>query len=552
MNSERDEASAALSDQALIAELSARLREAQETLDAIRNGDVDAVMVEHSGSSRIFTLENADRPYRFLIEQMKEGAVTLSTEGVILFGNQRLAELLGAPLEKIVGTGFKRFFTQDQWPALEQVMACQSNATSRAEFTLVASDHGLIPISISVTDIELDEGAGHVLGAVITDLTEQRAMEARLSQAQKMEAVGQLTGGLAHDFNNLLQAISGNLSLIKLRPNDQDKIGRWAENGLKAAARGAKLTSQLLAFSRSQQVDLRPVDTTALILGMEDLLLRTLGADIEIHYALDDAGVAVMADHTQLELAVLNLAINARDAMPGGGRLKIATVCRRIDDDAELAADDYLELSVSDSGTGMSEAVRSRAFDPFFTTKNVGEGTGLGLAQVYGIARQAGGTAHIESAPGRGTTVTLLLRRSMGQVPVEAEAADARSAIDIHGDTHVLVIDDDDDVRNFLAESLALLGYRVAQAADGFAGLAMMENVVSDVLVIDYAMPKINGAEVVKQARERGLTMPVIFASGYADTTALNEAVGLKATVLLKPFTIEQLASELENAILIR
>ena len=552
MSLERDEVSAALSDQALIDELTLRLQEAQETLDAIRNGDVDAVMVEHSGSSRIFTLENADRPYRFLIEQMKEGAVTLSTEGLILFGNQRLAELLGTPLEKIVGTGFKRFFTQDQWPGLDQVMACRSSATSRGEFTLAGSDHSLIPISISVTDIELDEGAGRVLGAVITDLTEQRAMEARLSQAQKMEAVGQLTGGLAHDFNNLLQAISGNLSLIKLRPHDQDKISRWAENGLKAAARGAKLTSQLLAFSRSQQVDLRPVDTTALILGMEDLLLRTLGADIEIHYALDDAGVAVMADHTQLELAVLNLAINARDAMPGGGRLQIATIRRRIEDDAELAADDYLELSVSDTGAGMSEAVRSRAFDPFFTTKNVGEGTGLGLAQVYGIARQAGGTAHIESQPGRGTTVTLLLRRSTAVAPVEVEATDVRSAVDIHGDTHVLVIDDDDDVRNFLVESLVMLGYRVTHAADGFAGLTMMENEVPDVLVIDYAMPKINGAEVVKRARERGLNMPVIFASGYSDTTALNDAVGLKATVLLKPFTIEKLASELEAAIHVR
>ncbi len=551
MTAERD-AFAALSDEALIAELKSRLSEAQETLDAIRNGDVDAVLVEHSGASRIFTLENADRPYRFLIEQMKEGAVTLSTEGIILFGNRRLAELLGAPLEKIVGTAFKRFFTEDQWPGLDLVLACRSSATSRAEFNLVGTDHRLIPISISVTDIELDDGAGRVLGAVITDLSEPRAMEARLSQAQKMEAVGQLTGGLAHDFNNLLQAISGNLSLIKLRPQDQEKISRWADNGLKAAARGAKLTSQLLAFSRSQQVDLRPVDTTALILGMEDLLLRTLGSDIEIDYALDDAGVAVMADHTQLELAVLNLAINARDAMPGGGRLLIMTKRRSIENDAELETDEYLELSVTDTGTGMAESIRSRAFDPFFTTKSIGEGTGLGLAQVYGIARQAGGTAHIESVPGRGTTVTLLLRRSTCEAPVEVESTDARSAVEIHGDTHVLVIDDDDDVRNFLVESLALLGYHVTQAADGFAGLAMMEESVPDVLVIDYAMPKINGAEVVKRARERGLNMPVIFASGYSDTTALNDAVGLKATVLLKPFTIENLASELEHAILVR
>ena len=551
MADERD-ASAALTDEALIAELRSRLGEAQETLDAIRNGDVDAVLIEHSGASRIFTLENADRPYRFLIEQMKEGAVTLSIEGTILFGNQRLAELLGTPLEKIVGTTFKRFFTQDQWPRLDQVMSRETGATSRAEFTLAAANGILVPISISVTEIVLDEGVDRVLGAVVTDLSEQRAMEARLSQAQKMEAVGQLTGGLAHDFNNLLQAISGNLSLIKLRPHDQDKITRWADNGLKAAIRGAKLTSQLLAFSRSQQVDLRPVDTTALILGMEDLLLRTLGGDIEIHYALDDAGVTVMADHTQLELAVLNLAINARDAMPGGGRLHIATVRRRIEGDAELPADDYLELSVSDTGAGMSESVRSRAFDPFFTTKSVGEGTGLGLAQVYGIARQAGGTAHIDSIPGQGTIVTLLLRRSTQRAAIHAEAPEGRGAAAIHLGTHVLVIDDDDDVRGFLVESLSLLGYRVTHAADGFAGLTMMEIEVPDVLVIDFAMPRINGAEVVKRARERGLNMPVIFASGYSDTTALNDAVGLKATVLLKPFTIEKLATELVKAVATR
>ncbi|MDB5777061.1 MAG: hypothetical protein JWP38_3194 [Herbaspirillum sp.] len=532
-----------------IADLRAKLREAEETLDAIRYGEVDAVLVKQSGSSKIFTLVNADRPYRFLIEQMKEGALTLSDEGIILYGNRRLSEILDTPLEKIVGSNIKRYFSTDELARLESLLATKGSEPLRAEFLAQRPDGSTIPIFISLNDIVCEESAPRLIGGVITDLSQQQEMEARFNQAQKMEAVGQLTGGLAHDFNNLLQVICGNLSLIKMKPDDLASVKKWADNGLKAANRGAKLTSQLLAFSRSQQIDLQPVNATALITGMSDLLLRTLGTDIDIKYDLHEAGISVLADKTQLELALLNLAINARDSMPCGGQLRIATQLRNISDDPELLPDQYLDISITDTGSGMPDSVRSRAFDPFFTTKNVGEGTGLGLAQVYAIARQAGGTARIRSAPGTGTTVTLLLRQS--SIPAIAEKeGDEEGILDlIKAAAKVLVIDDDDDVRSHLVECLTLLGYDVSEAADGFVGLEMMGACLPDVLLIDFSMPRINGAEVVKRARENGFNMPVIFASGHSNTEALNDAVGFKANVLLKPFSVQTLAQSMSDAL---
>jgi PAS domain S-box-containing protein len=271
----------------LISELRAKLREAEETLDAIRYGTVDAVLVKQSGSSKIYTLVNADRPYRYLIEQMKEGAVTLSGEGVILYGNRRLGELFETPLEKVVGGNIKQFFAGDGFARFEKLLATAGTGPSRAEFSIKRRTGPPVPIYISINDIVSEKGAPRLIGGVITDLTEQHAMEARLSQVQKMEAVGQLTGGLAHNFNNLLQAVCGNLHLITMRPDYVSGVRKWAENGLKAADRGTRLTAQLLAFSRSQEVDLQPVNVTELISGMADLLFSTLGVNIEIEYSLE-------------------------------------------------------------------------------------------------------------------------------------------------------------------------------------------------------------------------------------------------------------------------
>jgi PAS domain S-box-containing protein len=361
-----------------------------------------------------------------------------------------------------------------------------------------------------------------------------------LRQAQKMEAIGQLTGGIAHDFNNLLQGVVGSLDLIRRRSHDSERVERWAEAGLKAAERGAKLTGQLLTFSRSQRIEAKPLILRPLVENMRELLGRTLGPAVEIIVDLDDTDVPVLSDPTQLEMALLNLAINARDAMPDGGVLTIAAQCRHIKDDAELSDGEYMELSVRDTGSGMPPEVIARAFDPFFTTKEVGKGTGLGLSQVYGIARQAGGGVRIESRVGEGAIVRVLLRRTerppeMEPTPI-VDSAGAQTSV-----ATVLVVDDDEDVRTFLAQALESLGYRVAEAANGPEALALLEQFEPDVLVVDFAMPGMNGAEVAMAARARWPDLPVIFASGYAQTDAIEEVAGQDAAVLRKPFRIDGL-----------
>ena len=376
---------------------------------------------------------------------------------------------------------------------------------------------------------------------------ELAATQEALRQSQKMEALGQLTGGIAHDFNNLLQGVAGSLDLIRRKPEDAARVRRWAEAGAQAADRGAKLTAQLLAFSRAQRIETVPVRLGELVEGMRDLLDRTLGPQVRVHIAPGDAGAAVLTDPTQLEMAILNLAINARDAMPEGGELRIATREVRADADPDLAPGDYVELAVADTGEGMEPEVAARAFDPFFTTKGTGKGTGLGLSQVYGIARQGGGTARIHSLPGEGTVVRLLLRRTEpparplpGAAPAAAGAAEAAS---------VLVVDDDAGVRRFLVDSLEALGYRVEEAADGPSGLAALDGAEPDVLLVDFAMPGMNGAEVAREARARRPDLPVVFATGYSDTQMIEDVAGPGAAVLRKPFGVDDLQAALAAAL---
>jgi signal transduction histidine kinase len=367
--------------------------------------------------------------------------------------------------------------------------------------------------------------------------------EEALRQSQKMEALGQLTGGIAHDFNNLLQVVHGAFELIRRRPDDTAKVAAWSDNGLAAAERGARLTRQLLAFSRSQKLELRPFVVANLIADMRELLVRTLGPDITLAVDLDEAQAAVMSDRTQLELAVLNLAINARDAMPDGGRLTISTKVRWIGPgDPVLEPGDYVDLSVADTGQGMSREVKERAFDPFFTTKGVGKGTGLGLSQVYGVARQAGGTALITSAPGAGTVVTLLLRRSTAPGEGAGAQAEPRPVLAPASGRTVLVVDDEAAVRALACDILHLLGYRVLEADSGTKALKVLESVRPDLMLLDYAMPGMNGAEVARLARRRWPDVPIVFASGYADTAQVEAAVGGQAVILRKPFDMETLA----------
>ena len=381
-------------------------------------------------------------------------------------------------------------------------------------------------------------------------LERERAEEA-LRRSQKMEALGQLTGGIAHDFNNLLQVINGAFELIRRRASETAKIEGWATNGLQAAERGASLTRQLLAFSRAQKLELRPFVVSELVEGMRDLLGRTLGGNVDLEFELDDRRVPVLSDPTQLELAVLNLAINARDAMEEGGRLLIRTRVRQIPPGHPvLPPDDYVELSVTDTGSGMRPEVAARAFDPFFTTKGVGRGTGLGLSQVYGVARQAGGEASISSEPGKGTTVSLLLRRSSVEPTAEVPASETPAEAPARPTpATILVVDDDGDVRSMVRDCLETLGYRVITADGGVAALRVLDGVRPDLMLLDFAMPGMDGAETAGMARERWAELPIIFASGYADTAAVQASLGGSAVILAKPFDLKELALRVEAAL---
>src|SRR6185312_15663646 len=327
-----------------------------------------------------------------------------------------------------------------------------------------------------------------------------------LRQAQKMEAVGQLTGGIAHDFNNLLQGIAGSFDLVRRNPDDPDRVRRWSEAGLKAAERGARLTAQLLAFSRTQKLEIRSLDISNTVAGFAEMLHRSIGTTIRIHMDLQTDHEYVLGDQVQLEMVVLNLALNARDAMPAGGDLIIATRLRQIAQDAELPDGKYVELSITDNGAGMPVEVIERAFEPFFTTKEIGKGTGLGLSQVYGAVRQSGGSVRIESEIGKGTIVRLLLRSAE---PTSAQMGQHAPQRRTQGITAtILVVDDDPDVRSFLSETLFALGYDSIIREDGASALAELDRTDPNAMIIDFAMPGMNGAEVARRVRELRPDLP--------------------------------------------
>jgi PAS domain S-box-containing protein len=370
----------------------------------------------------------------------------------------------------------------------------------------------------------------------------------QLRQSQKMEALGQLTGGIAHDFNNLLTVVVGGLDIIAKTPLPP-KVKRYAENALAAAERGARLTAQLLAFSRVQRLEVRPTFVAPLIQNMRPLLRNVLGPGITKAFDLDEAMIPVMVDPTQLEVAILNLAINARDAMPDGGVLTFASRPVHVAGDPELEDGDYVELTISDTGLGMPPEVADRAFEPFFTTKEVGKGTGLGLSMVYGMARQSGGAARIETAPGDGTAVKLLFRKADGEAaeaagePGEAEQADAARIR-----ATVLVIDDDPDVRGFIAATLEEQGYRVRQAIDGRQGLAELAREKVDLVVLDFIMPGLSGAEVASRILADQPGQPILFVSGYSETEAVKRTAP-DAPLLAKPFRAEALDKAVRTAL---
>lgn len=381
---------------------------------------------------------------------------------------------------------------------------------------------------------------------LMSEISERERAQAALLQAQKMEAVGQLTGGIAHDFNNLLTVIAGNLDMISRRAPDEKTV-RQANYASQAASRAAQLTHQLLAFSRTQRLNLSPVDLNRMIPQMSDLLERTIGAEVEVKLDLAGGELWALADVNQLELAILNLAINARDAMPDGGTITISSSVVDSPLPGEEDQGSFCMISVRDTGTGIPDHLLEQVFNPFFTTKAVGKGTGLGLSQVYGIAQQSGGLARIESVEGEGATVSICLPRVKAPVTDGAFSTIKDQFIEGRGQ-RVLVVEDDTAVRRYLVESLEMLGFSVLQAASGSEGLEILADADPVLMIVDFAMPGMNGAEVVKAARDIAPDLPIILATGYADMDAVNKVIA-PDRILRKPFQIDALAERIEAAL---
>lgn len=662
-------------------ELISRLREAEETLEAIRVGAVDAVVVAGPNGQQVYALENADRPYRVLVEQMKEGAITLSADGIILYCNQRFAALVGEAHSSVVGQSLIKFFGADEAAALLRMVETSAGPGVTGEFTIVDKFGSDVPVNISLIDLKVDEGLPRLVCGIVTDLTfnrlrtvelgaanerlaseiverrkteeslqltldaaemgiweldlinnrircsarqdqifgnethqsffdlqaliehfvfedrakvadaferarsigniefehrarrtsdgsirwvnvkgrtfydgstpvritgvtadvtKRREVDEQLRQAQKMEAVGQLTGGIAHDFNNLLMIIGGTLDMLGRRIADEPKSLRLLDAARQAVGRGAKLNQQLLAFSRRQDMRMEVVQINDLIPTFEHLLDRAVGETVKLDVVTAKELWQCKTDPHQLETAILNLVINARDAMPQGGRVAIRTFNRQVNQALasrwEASAGDYAVISVEDTGIGMSPEILAHVFEPFFTTKDVGKGTGLGLSQVYGFARQSGGFVTVSSTPGKGTCIEVLLKRSLEARPAVRQTSEVGLE---SGTGVVLVVEDDAAVRATTSGMLEDLGYAVLSAETGKAALEIIqENASLDLVFSDVVMPDgMSGVDLARKIGSLRPHLPVLLTSGYTAQRVLPEARTRGLALLRKPFT---------------
>jgi signal transduction histidine kinase/ActR/RegA family two-component response regulator len=382
------------------------------------------------------------------------------------------------------------------------------------------------------------------------------AAEAQIRQLQKMEAVGQLTGGIAHDFNNMLAIVVGSIDIAKrhLR-TDRDKAERFIANAMEGAQRGAQLTSRLLAFSRQQPLDPRPLDVNELVREMTDLLRRSIGENIRFETALGTQLWYTFVDASQLGSAVINLCVNSRDAMPDGGRISVETANARLDDayaaaHVDARPGDYVAIAVTDTGCGMSPEVLARAFDPFYTTKSTGKGTGLGLSQVYGFVKQSEGHVKIETAAGKGTTVRMLLPRYDGALrPAAAAPGDTQSPQANH--ETVLVVEDEDRVLSMTVEALKNLGYSVVAASGPEQAIELLESgAAPQLLFTDVVMPGMNGHALAARIKDKRPDIKVLYTTGYMRGAVLYDGIlDRGAAFLPKPFTVDQLAAKIRSTL---
>ncbi|WP_334164973.1 response regulator [Phenylobacterium sp.] len=532
-------------------------RQAQEALRRL-TGDLERQVAERTAER--------DRIWRL----SRDLFAVADFEGRFVRVNPAWESMLGYAPEALVGSNLGLLIhPQDVGPARDVIAGlARGEVLERFEDRLKHADGSWRWISWTAVpegdafyavgrDITAEKAAAEVLAQRNRELAEQieerERVEATLRQMQRLEAVGQLTSGVAHDFNNLLTVVLGNITFVERALAKQGVNGPIAErigHMRTAAERGAKLTAQMLAFSRRQKLEPKPVDLNETVAGMRDLLQSTMGGSVRLETVLKPDLWPALVDPTQIELIILNLAINARDAMEVGGGLTVetanVTLRQQPTRPEEPPPGDYVLLSVSDTGPGMTPEVLAKAFEPFFTTKAVGKGSGLGLAQVYGFAKQSGGGVRIDTRVGEGTAVKVYLPRAAGAARREPEVK-AKAPAASKGARTVLVMDDDSAVREITAAMLAELGYRVLEAGSGGAALDILREQPVDILLADYAMPGMNGVEAARAAMELRPGTPVLFITGYADLKALRD-VG-EDRIIQKPFRDDELARKVEAAI---
>ncbi|HVI28252.1 PAS domain S-box protein [Hansschlegelia sp.] len=547
---------------------------AMVVIDPIREGDrlvgfakVTRDMTEHREAT-LAALET-ERRFRLLVQGVTDYAIfMLDPQGIVTNWNTGAQRIKGYNADEIVGHHFSRFYTPEDREAGAPLKALQTAAREgrfTAEGWRQRKDGSRFWASVVIDAIRDENGAPVGFAKVTRDLSERREAElelersrAALFQSQKMEAVGQLTGGLAHDFNNLLTGITGSLDLMtaRLAQGRINELERYITAAQGAASRAATLTHRLLAFSRQQTLEPKAINANRLVSNMEELVRRTVGPSIAIETVLAAGLWPCFCDPNQLENAILNLAINARDAMPDGGRVTIETANTWVDQvgatDRDVPPGQYIAICVTDNGTGMSPEVARRAFDPFFTTKPAGKGTGLGLSMIYGFARQSGGQVRIYSEVGHGTTVKIYLPRHTGNPAEDEVGPDQTQLPRAEAGETVLVVDDEPTVRMLVGDTLGDLGYQAIEAGDAASGLKVLESDAKiDLLITDVGLPGgMNGKQMADKARMRRPNLKILFITGYAENAAVaNGHLEPGMHVMSKPFPMDKLAARIRSII---
>ncbi|MCP1768300.1 hybrid sensor histidine kinase/response regulator [Bradyrhizobium japonicum] len=500
-------------------------------------------------------LRRSQEQFRLLVQGVTDYAIyLLRAEGKVASWNAGAERIKGYKPEEIIGQHFSVFYTNDDrssgLPKLALATARQDGRFEK-EGLRVRKDGSQFWANVVLDAIHDEEGALIGFAKITRDVTERKKTEEKLDrtrealvQAQKMEAIGHLTGGVAHDFNNLLMAIQGSLELMKRRlPAGDTQMHQFLDNALQGAQRGAALTQRMLAFARRQELKLQTINVTELVNGMTELLQSSLGssAQIETHFSIGLPKVA--ADANQLELAILNLTMNARDAMPKGGTIVISARERTVHDEPGLKPGGYVCLAVKDTGTGMDEETVRRATEPFYTTKGVGKGTGLGLPMVLGMTEQSGGKLYLKSKPGEGTTVELCLPVAASETDEKQECS-SPTAAPVTRTLRIVSVDDDPLVAFNTLAMLEELGHTVFAATSGAEALGLIKKGDIDLLITDQAMPGMTGSELAEAVRSDWPDLPIIIATGYAE---LPEGPAQALRRLAKPFFEQDLAQAIAS-----